>query len=76
MASGLFVSLCFLSCDSVFETMILASVLSVVAFRGVGVVGVDSPPKTVTVTDIPLSSLEEAGKVKEKWRKQTFYPQH
>ena len=42
-----------------------ASVLSVVAFRGVGVVGVDSPLKTFT--DIPLSSLEEAGKVQEKW---------
>jgi len=45
--------------------MILASVLSVVAFRGVGVVGVDGPPKTFT--DIPLSSLEEGGKVQEKW---------
>ena len=65
MASGLLVSLCFLSCDSIFETMILASVLSVVAFRGVGVVGVDGPPKTFT--DIPLSSLEEGGKVQEKW---------
>ncbi len=61
---GVVGKLCFLLCGSVFETVILASVLSIAAFRGVGVVGVDSPPKTVT--DISLSSLEEAGKVQEK----------